>query len=63
MVSELDTGRCASKEARPRRGGGGLGGGPTSIGEMNKCQRERWAMKGGGLLDPTSVGEENETLL
>ena len=33
----MDTRRCASKDARPRRGG--LGGGPTSIGEGNKCQR------------------------
>ena len=29
--------------------GGGFGGGPTSIGEGNECQRERWAPKGGGL--------------
>ena len=41
--------------------GGGFGRGPTSIGERNKCQRGRWALKGGGLRDPTSVGEENET--
>ena len=25
------------------------------------CQQERWAPKGGGLRDPTLVGEENET--
>ena len=24
--------------------------------------RERWALKGGGLWDPTSIEEENETL-
>ena len=24
------------------------------------CQRGRWASKGGGLRDPTSVGEGNE---
>ena len=29
--------------------GGGFGGGPTSIGESNECQRGRWALKGGGL--------------
>ena len=25
------------------------------------CQQRRWAPKGGGLCDPSSVGEENET--
>ena len=54
MVSKPDIGRCASKEAEPRKGwtrggvpartlgskGGGLGG-PTSIGEGNGCQRGR----------------------
>ena len=38
----VDTRRCASKVARPERGG--LGG-PTSIGEGNECQRGRWALK------------------
>ena len=27
------------------------------------CQREHWAPKGGGLWDPTLVGEANEALL
>ena len=78
MVSELDTRWCACEKAKPRRGvirggvlgrtlgpkGGVLGlGGPTSIGEGNECQRGRWAPKGGGLWDPTSVEEENETSL
>ena len=27
-------------------GGGGFGGGPTSIGERNECQRGRWASEG-----------------
>ena len=76
MVSEPDTGQCASEEALPRRGGkhevvcqqgcwapkgGGFGGGPTSLGERNECQRGRWDPKEGGLLDPTSIGEESET--
>ena len=39
---------------------GGELGGPTWIGEGNKCQRGRWAPKRGGLWDPTSVGEENK---
>ena len=40
MVSELDTARCASKEARPQSGSGDLG---------NECQRRRGTPKGGGL--------------
>ena len=42
----MDMRRCASKDARPRRGGFG---GPTSIGEENECQRGCWVLKGGGL--------------
>ena len=59
MVSEPNNERCASKEATPRkkvntrrcaRALKGVGiGGPISIGEGNKCQRGRWATKGGGL--------------
>ena len=74
MVLELDIERCAREEAKPRMGvdtrwraskdaeprRGGLGG-PTSIEEWNKCPRERWVLKGGGLCDLTSVREENET--
>ena len=30
--------------------GGGFGAGPTSIGEMNECQRGRWAPKGGWIV-------------
>ena len=33
----VDTRRCTSKDAGPRKGR--FGGGPTSIGERNKCQR------------------------
>ena len=75
MVLELDTGRCANEDAVPRKGvdtrrcvskdageGGGFGESPTSIGEMNECQRGCWALKEGGLRDPTLVWEENETL-
>ena len=55
MVSEPDTGRCASEEAEPQRGvdtkryarkdagppkGGGLGS-STLIGKGNECQRGR----------------------
>ena len=29
--------------------GGGFGGGLTSIGERNECQRGCWDLKGGGL--------------
>ena len=29
--------------------GGGFGGGLTSMGGREVCQRERWAPKGGGL--------------
>ena len=38
-------------------------GGPTSIGEGNKCQQGSWAPKKGVDCDiyPTSVGEEIET--
>ena len=35
-------------------------GGPHSIREGKECQWEHWALKGVGLWDPTSVGEENE---
>ena len=62
MVSKQDIGRCASEEAKPRRGvdtrrcaskDAGLQRGrlrgPTLIGEMNECQRECWAPKRGGL--------------
>ena len=55
----VDTRRCASKNAGPK-GGGGFGGGPTLIGGRKKCQRGRWAPKGGGLWCPTLVGEENK---
>ena len=62
MVSKPDTRRCASEEAKPRRGWlrggvpartlgpkrGGLRG-LTSIEEGNECQQGCWAMKGGGL--------------
>ena len=40
--------------------GGGFGGGPTSMGERNECQRGCWAREGGGLRCPTLVGEENK---
>ena len=35
-------------------------GGLTSIEEEYECQRGRWALKGGGLWDPTSVGAKNK---
>ena len=44
MVSEPDTGLCANEEVVPK--GGGFGGGLTSIGERNKCRRERCVPKG-----------------
>ena len=59
MVSELDTRRCASKEAEPRRGDTrqyaskdtrsqrGWIGGLTLIEEGNECKRERWSQRGG----------------
>ena len=40
MVSEPDTGRCASKDAGPQKGGG-FRGGPTSIEESKEYQRGR----------------------
>ena len=75
VVLELDIRRCASKEAKPQRGWtragvpirtlglerGGLGG-FTSIGEGNKSSGDA-SFEGGGFLDLTSVGEENETFL
>ena len=45
MVLESNTGRCANEEAKTR------GGVTTKI----------LGLKGGGLRDPTSVGEDNET--
>ena len=44
---EVDTRRCANKDAGPQMGG--FEGDPTSIGGRKECQRERWAPKGGGL--------------
>ena len=41
---------------------GGFSGGLTLTGERNEWQRGRLVLKGGGLWDPTLVGEENETL-
>ena len=64
MVSESDTGRCASFLAVPRRGvdtrrcaskdvgprrGVDLVAVPHRIGERNECQRGCWALKRGGL--------------
>ena len=74
MVSELDTGRCASLLVVPRRGvdtrrcasedigpqSCGFEGGPTSIGGRKECQRGRWVPKEGGLWCPTLIGEENK---
>ena len=49
MVSELDTGRCASEDVGPLGGGGGLGDRP-SIGERNECQQGCKALKGIGIV-------------
>ena len=74
LVSEPDTGRCASKEAKPQRGSeheavcqqrrwaskeGGLGG-PTSIGEGNECQRGRWTPKGVDCEIPHRLGRRTK---
>ena len=37
---------------------GGFGGGPTSIGERNECQRGRWALKGVDYNVPHGWGGE-----
>ena len=58
MVSEPDMKRCVSEDVRPRRG--------WIVRSHVDWRRERVPMrtldpKGGGLWDPTSSGEENET--
>ena len=48
MVSKPDTGRCASEEAEPRRGGGHEARrlSPEGGGREAVCQQGRWASKG-----------------
>ena len=53
--------RLSNQKNKKCHEGGGLGC-PTSIGEGNERQQERWASKGSGLWDPKLIGEENETL-
>ena len=45
MVSDPNTGQCASEEVEPRRGW--IGRSPTPIGEGNERQRGHWASKRG----------------
>ena len=49
MILESDIGRCAREEAESRRGE-----------HQAVCQQGCWALKGGGLRGPTSIGEGNE---
>ena len=63
MVSEPDTGQCASEEVVPRRGVDTrrcTSGGPTSIGERNECQRGRWALKGVDCVIPHWLGRRTK---
>ena len=55
MVPKPGTRRCASEEAEPRSGV------DWRVPHRNECQQGRWSPKGGGLWNPISVGEENET--
>ena len=74
MVSEPDTGLCASKEAVPREKhggsvpartlgpeGGGFGVDPTSMGKGTSVSEDTGLRRGVDCEDPTLVGEENKT--
>ena len=77
MVSELDIGRCTSEEAKPRSGVDTRWCASKDVGPWKRADWgvPHWLEKGtsasedarprrgggGGLWDPTSVGEGNET--
>ena len=65
MVSEPDTGGCASKEVEPRRGMDTRQCASEEVSfERGRhkavCQQRRWTLKKDGLEGPTLIGKGND---
>ena len=58
FLKGVDTRQCVSKDAGLK--GGGFGGGPTSIGQRNECQRGCWAPKGVDCDVPPWLGRRTK---